>query len=259
MAPLVDRADAIFHLAAVVGVRKVMDSPVTTIETGTRGMDMVMNLAARRSLPTLFTSTSEVYGKSVQLPLREDGDLVFGPTRSLRWSYACGKALDEFLALAYHREQGLPVTVVRLFNTSGPRQSSQFGMVLPRFISRALGGQPITVYGDGSHTRCFTSVHDVVWALRRLIGCTASRGQVFNIGSTSQISILELAKLVKQQLGSDSPIEFVPYSQVFDADFEETVDRLPDLARVHAMIGFEPRTQLVQTIDEIVRHGVAKI
>ena len=259
MEPLVARADGIFHLAAVVGVAKVMESPLATIETGARGMDMVMNLAARRGLPTVFTSTSEVYGKSAALPLREDGDIVFGPTHRLRWSYACGKALDEFLALAFHRERELPVKVVRLFNTSGPRQSSQFGMVLPRFISRALRNQPIPVYGDGRHTRCFTNVHDVVWALQRLIHTDAASGQVFNIGSNAPISVLELAHLVRDHLGSASQIEFVPFKAVYDADFEETADRLPDLSRAHAMIGFEPRTPLLRTIDEIVRHGVADI
>lgn len=258
-APLVAQADGIFHLAAVVGVAKVMESPLTTIETGARGMDMVMNLAAQRSLPTVFTSTSEVYGKSNALPLREDGDIVFGPAHRLRWSYACGKALDEYLALAFHRERELPVKVVRLFNTSGPRQSSQFGMVLPRFISRALRNLPIPVYGDGSHTRCFTNVHDVVWALHRLMHTDAASGQVFNIGNDAPISVLDLAHLVRDHLGSASEVQFVPFKAVYDADFEETADRLPDLSRAHAMIGFEPRTPLLQTIDEIVRHGVADI
>lgn len=255
--PLAARVDAIFHLAAVVGVGKVMESPIATIETSTRGMDAVMNLAARRRVPLLFTSTSEVYGKSCALPLREDGDLVLGATFRGRWSYACAKALDEYLALAFHREKGVPVTVARLFNTVGPRQSPHFGMVLPRFIGRALRDQPIPVYGDGSHTRCFTNVLDVVWALRRLMDCEAARGQVFNIGSTTPISVLDLANLVKSHLGSRSEIRCVPYAEVFDPDFEESIDRLPDLSRARATIGFEPRRTLLQTIDAIVEHDTA--
>ena len=254
--PLADGADAIFHLAAVVGVGRVMESPIATIETGTRGMDVVMNIAARRMVPMLFTSTSEVYGKSADLPLQEDGDLLFGPTFRGRWSYACAKALDEYLALAFHREKGVPVTIARLFNTVGPRQSPRFGMVLPRFVGRALRGEPLPVYGDGSHTRCFTSVHDVVWALRRLMDCEAARGQVFNVGSTEAISILDLAHLVKSHLRSHSAIRFVPYAEAFDEDFEESIDRLPDLSRVQAMIGYRPRRTLLQTIDDIVEHGI---
>lgn len=251
---LATQADVIYHLAAVVGVKRVMDSPATTIETGTRGMDTVMNVAAKRRIPTLFTSTSEVYGKSQDLPLREDGDLVFGPTFRGRWSYACGKALDEFLALAFYKERDLPVSVVRLFNTSGPRQSSEFGMVLPRFVRAALRGQPITVYGDGQHTRCFTNVHDVVWALRRLVETEESRGKVVNIGPDKPISIVDLAHLVKRHFNSKSEISHVPFTEIYGEDFEESSDRLPDLTRIREMIGFQPRHSLTDTLDAIARH-----
>ena len=251
MRRLMERCDYVFHLAAVVGVQRVVESAIRTIETGMHGMGVVLSLAGQLRKPVLFTSTSEVYGKSERLPFREDDDLVFGPTHVGRWSYACAKALDEFHALAYHREQGLKIVVVRLFNTVGPRQSGKYGMVVPRFVSAALEGRPLTVYGDGSHRRCFGYVKDVTWALRRLVKREDCYGRVFNVGSGEQVSVLQLARRIKEQLNSDSDIRFASYESVFGPDFEETVDRWPDCSRLRDAIGFEPRTTLEQIIDAV--------
>ncbi len=248
---LTERADLVFHLAAVVGVGRVMDSPVRTIETNVRGTDLVLELAERWKRPVLVASTSEVYGKSAALPFHEEGDLVFGPTNRGRWSYACSKALDEYLALAYHAERGLPVVIARLFNTVGPRQSAKYGMVLPRFVQQALAGAPITVYGDGSHRRCFCAVSDAVWVLQRLLSTPAALGRVFNVGSEEEVSVIELANRVKARLGSSSEIRFVPFRDAFGDLFEETVDRKPDLSRIRETLGFEPRVRLDQIIDSI--------
>ena len=259
MRRLMERADYVYHLAAVVGVQRVVESPIRTIETGAHGMGVVLSLAEQLQKPVLFTSTSEVYGKSEKLPFHEDDDLVFGATHVGRWSYACAKALDEFHALAYHREHGLKIVVVRLFNTVGPRQSPKYGMVVPRFVSAALAGDPITVYGDGSHRRCFGYVKDVTWALRRLIKREDCYGRVFNVGSGEQVSVLELAKRVKAQLNSHSEIKFLSYESVFGAGFEETVDRAPDCSRLRAAIGFEPRTTLEQIIDVVADFQAARV
>lgn len=251
MRRLMEQADYVFHLASVVGVQRVVESAIRTIETGGQGMTVVLSLADELDVPVLFTSTSEVYGKSEKLPFREDDDLVFGPTHVGRWSYACGKALDEFHALAYHREHDLKIVVVRLFNTVGPRQSGKYGMVVPRFVSAALAGEPLTVYGDGSHRRCFGFVKDVTWALRKLIKRDDCYGRIFNVGSGEQVSVLELAKRIKAQLNSDSDIRFVSYESVFGPDFEETADRFPDCSRLREAIGFQPRTTLDEIIDAV--------
>lgn len=251
MQQLMAQADYVFHLAAVVGVQRVVESPIRTIETGAQGMSVVLSLADQLKVPVLFTSTSEVYGKSEKLPFAEDDDLVFGSTSIGRWSYACGKALDEFHALAYHQEHDLKVVVVRLFNTVGPRQSGKYGMVVPRFVASAIDGTPITVYGDGSHKRCFGFVKDVTWALRRLIRREDCYGRVFNVGSPHQVSVLELAQKVRAQLDSSSEIKFVPFEAVFGPNFEETAERRPDCSRIAAAIGFNPQTTLEEIIDSV--------
>lgn len=251
MEKLVTSCDYIFHLASVVGVQSVIDSQVRTIETCARGMNIVLTLASRWDKTVLFTSTSEVYGKSAKLPYSEDDDLVFGATHIGRWSYGCGKALDEFEALAYHREKNLRVVVVRLFNTVGPRQTGRYGMVMPKFVANALADKPITVYGDGSHRRCFGYVKDVTAALQQLITHEPAYGKVFNIGSGEEISVLELAHRIKEQLGSRSEIEFVPFNAVYGENFEETIDRVPDIRRIREAIGYNPTTTLAQIIDLI--------
>ncbi|WP_027082755.1 GDP-mannose 4,6-dehydratase [Lysobacter sp. HA18] len=256
MRELMERADYVYHLASVVGVQRVVESAIRTIETGGHGMHVVLSLAHQLGKRVLFTSTSEVYGKSEKLPFREDDDLVFGATHIGRWSYACAKALDEFHALAYHREQGLKIVVVRLFNTVGPRQSGKYGMVVPRFVSAALEDRPITVYGDGSHRRCFGYVNDVTWALRQLIRREDCYGRVFNVGSGEQVSVLDLANRIKNQLNSRSEIRFKSYESVFGPEFEETVDRYPDCTRLREAIGFAPRTTLEEIIDAVAEfHG----
>lgn len=251
MESLIQRADYIFHLASVVGVQSVIDSPVKTIETGARGMNILLSLADQYGKTVLFTSTSEVYGKSENLPYSEDDDMVFGGTHIGRWSYACSKALDEFHALAYHRERGLRIVVVRLFNTVGPRQTGKYGMVLPKFVASAKAGTPITVYGDGSHRRCFGYVKDVTWALKKLIVKPECHGRVFNIGSHEEISVLALAELVRERLGSRSDITYVPYRDVYGDNFEETVNRSPCTERIEAAIGYAPKTTLREMIDAI--------
>ena len=258
MQELMEQADYVFHLAAVVGVQRVVDSPIRTIETGAQGMSVVLSLADRLNVPVLFTSTSEVYGKSTKLPFAEDDDLVFGSTQVGRWSYACGKALDEFHALAYHREHHLKIVVVRLFNTIGPRQSGKYGMVVPRFVASALDDSPITVYGDGSHERCFGYVKDVTWALRRLIKREDCYGRVFNVGSDQQISVLQLAHRIRDRLSSTSEIKFVPFEEIFGTGFEETVERRPDCSRIKAAIGFAPETTLEQMIDSVANFHAAQ-
>lgn len=257
MHKLMEQADYVFHLAAVVGVQRVVESPLRTIETGAQGMSVVLSLADKLHVRVLFTSTSEVYGKSEKLPFAEDDDMVFGATSVGRWSYACGKALDEYHALAYHREHHLKVVVVRLFNTVGPRQSGKYGMVVPRFVTSALENSPITVYGDGSHKRCFGYVKDVTWALRQLIKRDDCYGRVFNIGSPRQVSVLELANRVKEQLGSTSEIVFVPFEAVFGPGFEETVERRPDCTRIADAIGFDPQTSLEEMIDTVAKFHAA--
>lgn len=248
LAELVDDADAIFHLAAAVGVKLILESPVRTMETNIRCTELVLELAAKKKRKILITSTSEVYGKSTDLPFREDGDLVMGATNRGRWSYACSKAIDEFLAIAYWREKRLPTVIVRLFNTVGPRQTGQYGMVIPRFVQQALRNEPITVYGDGSQQRCFGHVSDVVRALSALMEEESAVGGVFNVGSQEEISILDLAKRVRERTGSSSEIQFVPFHDAYDHDFEDMPRRIPSLIRIHETIGWEP----TRTLDDIL-------
>ena len=248
MAELVDQAELIFHLAAAVGVRLIVESPVRTIETNIKGTETVLELAAKKRKPVVIFSTSEVYGKSNGSSLREHGDLVLGPTSKGRWSYAASKIVDEFLALAYYKERKLPVVVIRLFNTVGPRQSGRYGMVVPRFVQQALAGEPITVYGDGSQTRTFTHVKDAVWAILKLAGHSQAIAEVFNVGGQEEIAIGDLACLVKELLGSDSSIVHIPYEKAYADGFEDTARRVPDISKTQALIGYQPR----YTIKDIV-------
>jgi UDP-glucose 4-epimerase len=242
----------VFHLASAVGVRLVVDEPVRTIETIVNGTDAVLRSCARYRRPVLLTSTSEVYGKSEKIPFSEGDDCVMGPTTTRRWAYACAKALDEFLALAHWYQTRLPVVVVRLFNTVGPRQTGRYGMVIPRFVAQALAGEPITVYGDGTQTRCFAHVLDVVSALVRLIGHPEAAGQVFNVGNDQEISILALAERVRSLTGSRSPIRTVPYGEAYTAGFEDMHRRVPDLTKVRRLIGYQPTRDLDQILADII-------
>lgn len=250
--PLVRKADAIFHLAAVVGVKKIIDAPVETIETNILGSHNVLSLAAHSRKLCLITSTSEVYGKSTRHPFSENDDVVYGPTVKSRWSYACSKAIDEFLALAYWESQKLPVVVVRLFNTTGPRQTGRYGMVLPRFIGQALSGDAITVYGTGHQTRCFADVRDVVRALVMLMQSPKAVGQVFNVGNPEEISILELAHLVRKMSKSHSEISVIPYEQAYQPGFEDMDRRVPSIEKIGRLIGFKPRYKLHDTVKRMI-------
>jgi UDP-glucose 4-epimerase len=254
VAELVDQCDVIFHLAAAVGVKLIVESPVRTIETNVRGTEVVLNLANKKKKKVLVASTSEVYGLSEQVPFREDGNLVMGATTKGRWSYACSKAIDEFLALAYWREKKLPTIVVRLFNTVGPRQTGQYGMVIPTFVKQALAGRPITVYGDGKQTRCFGYVGDIVGALVKLMDNPAAVGQVFNIGSSEEVTILELAARIKELTNSSSEIAFVPYDEAYEEGFEDMPRRVPDISKVGALIGFRPEMNLEGILQSVINY-----
>jgi len=257
-AELIDRVDVVFHLAAAVGVRLIVESPVNTIETNVHGTEMVLKLANKKKKKVLVASTSEVYGKSEEVPFREDADLVLGPTSKGRWSYACSKAIDEFLALAYHKEKHLPVVIVRLFNTVGPRQTGRYGMVIPNFVKQALLGHPITVFGDGSQSRCFTYVTDVVEALIRLAEHDGAVGQVFNIGNDKEeVTIRDLAGRVKDRTQSPSAIVRVPYDEAYESGFEDMPRRVPDLTKVRALIGYEPKVHLDEILDRVVSYFVS--
>lgn len=251
-AELVDRADVVFHLAAAVGVKLIVERPVHTIETNVHGTEVVLRHANKKKKPVVIASTSEVYGKSTQVPFREDADLTLGPTAKHRWAYACSKMLDEFLALAYWKERKLPVIVVRLFNTVGPRQTGQYGMVLPNFVRQALAGQPITVFGDGTQTRSFTYVGDVVQALIGLVQEPRAIGQVFNIGNVEEVSIGELASRVKAATGSASPIVTIPYEQAYEAGFEDMPRRVPELSKIRDLIGYQPTVKLDEIIARVI-------
>jgi UDP-glucose 4-epimerase len=243
--------DEVYHLAAAVGVRLVIDQPIRTIETNVLETSALLAFAAPTSTPVLMASTSEIYGKSSHTPFAEDDDVVYGPTTLHRWSYACSKAIDEYLSLAYHREHGLPVVVARFFNTVGPRQVGEYGMVLPRFVARALNGRPLEVFGDGEQTRCFCDVRDVVELLPRMMANPDCYGRVFNVGNDEPIRIRELAELVIETLESDSTIDVVPYDKAFGAGFDDLRDRRPDLTRLRGATGFEPRVTLQQTIRDL--------
>ncbi|HYG79659.1 MAG TPA: GDP-mannose 4,6-dehydratase [Pyrinomonadaceae bacterium] len=252
VAELVDQCDVIFHLAAAVGVKLIVESPVRTIETNVRGTEVVLSLANKKKKKVLIASTSEVYGLSDQVPFREDGNLVMGATTKGRWSYACSKAIDEFLALAYWREKKLPTVIVRLFNTVGPRQTGQYGMVIPTFVKQALAGRPITVYGDGKQTRCFGYVGDVVGALVKLMDHPQSVGQVFNIGSNEEVTILGLAERVKELTGSESEIVFVPYDEAYEEGFEDMPRRVPDISKINSLVGFRPEMSLDGILQSVI-------
>ena len=254
VAELVDECDVVFHLAAAVGVKLIVESPVRTIETNVHGTEVVLAQANKKKKPVLVASTSEVYGLSNQVPFREDGPLVMGASTKGRWSYACSKALDEFLALAYWREKKLPTTVVRLFNTVGPRQTGQYGMVIPTFVKQALAGRPITVYGDGTQTRCFTYVGDVVRALMALMDHEGAVGQVFNIGSTEELSITALAERVQALTDTRAPIVYVPYAEAYEEGFEDMPRRVPDISKIGALIGYRPTVALDEILHRVITH-----
>jgi UDP-glucose 4-epimerase len=254
-AEMIDRADVVFHLAAAVGVRLIVESPVNTIETNVHGTEMVLKLANRKKKKVLLASTSEVYGKSVLVPYREDADLVLGPTTKGRWSYACSKAIDEFLALAYWKEKHLPVVVFRLFNTVGPRQTGRYGMVIPNFVKQALLGHPLTVFGDGTQSRCFTYISDVVEALIALADHPEAVGEVFNIGNgTDEVTILDLARRVKARAGSRSEITMIPYDKAYEEGFEDMPRRLPDTGKLCRLIGYEPKVHLDEILDRVIEY-----
>jgi UDP-glucose 4-epimerase len=251
VAELVDDADAVIHLAAAVGVKLIVESPVRTIETNVNGTQMILEAAAKKRKLVVTASTSEVYGKSTNIPFREDSDLVLGPTTKGRWSYAASKALDEFLALSYWKEKKLPVIVVRFFNTVGPRQTGRYGMVLPNFVKSALDNAPISIYGDGKQSRCFCDVRDTVESLLRLMDTPRAVGEVVNIGNTEEISIEGLAQRVKQRTNSNSAIEFIPYDQAYEPGFEDMMRRVPSVDKLHAITGFRPQTSLNEIIDRV--------
>ena len=252
LAELIDRSDVVFHFAAAVGVKLIVEQPVYTIETNVHGTEVVLKHANKKKKLVVIASTSEVYGKSEDVPFREDSDLVMGPTPKHRWAYACSKAIDEFLALAYWKERKLPVIIVRFFNTVGPRQTGQYGMVIPNFVRQALAGEPITVFGDGTQSRSFTHVSDVVGALLKLVDKPAAVGQVVNIGNTEEISIGALARKIRDMTRSSSPIKLIPYDEAYESGFEDMPRRVPDLKKAKELIGYAPR----HSLDDILAHVI---
>lgn len=258
LAELVDESDIVIHLAAAVGVRLIVESPVRTIETNIEGTQRVLDAACKKKKLVFLASTSEVYGKNNQVPFREDDDLVLGPTSKSRWSYAASKAVDEFLGLAYWREKKQPVVIGRFFNTVGPRQTGRYGMVLPNFVSQALDGRPITVFGTGKQSRCFCDVGDAVEAVYRLVMNDAAVGQVVNIGNDQEITIEDLAALVKRRTGSASPIRYVPYDQAYEPGFEDMMRRVPCLERLERLTGFRPRRPLEEIVDRVACYLAGK-
>jgi UDP-glucose 4-epimerase len=244
----------VFHLAAAVGVKLIVEQPVHTIETNVHGTEVVLKHANKKKKLVFIASTSEVYGKSTDVPFREAADLVLGPSAKHRWAYACSKLIDEFLALAYWKEKKLPVVIVRLFNTVGPRQTGRYGMVLPTFVRQALAGHPITVFGDGTQSRSFTYVGDVVDALIRLTTNPRAVGEVFNIGNMGEVAIGELAVRVREMAGSCSPIHYIPYDQAYEAGFEDMPRRVPDISKIREFVGYEPKLQLEDIIRTVIEH-----
>lgn len=249
---LTEQCDVVFHLAAAVGVQLIVDEPVHTIETNIHGTEVVLGIANKFRKKVLIASTSEVYGKSEAVPFREDDDSVLGSTRFSRWSYACSKAIDEFLGLAYYQQYGLPIVIVRLFNTVGPRQTGQYGMVMPRFVERALKQQPLQIYGTGQQSRCFCHVSDAVDGIIGLMNCPEASGRVYNIGSAEEITIEALADKIIEMTGSKSRKEFVPYERVYGKPFDDMMRRVPCLKRIEEMIGFEPKMSLEKTIQSVI-------
>ena len=254
LAELIDRCDTIVHLAAAVGVKLIVEAPVHTIETNVHGTEVVLKHANKKKKLVLIASTSEVYGKSADVPFREDADLVLGPTAKHRWAYACSKMIDEFLALAYYKERKLPIVIVRLFNTVGPRQTGQYGMVIPNFVRQALAGHPITVYGDGKQSRSFTYVGDVVRAVVALMNEPRAVGQVFNIGNGHEITIGDLAARIKTLAGSRSEIVRIPYDQAYEAGFEDMPRRVPDISKIKSLIGYAPTVELDEILERVIEH-----
>ena len=255
LAEMIDRSDVVFHLAAAVGVKLIVEQPVHTIETNVHGTEVVLKHANKKKKLVVIASTSEVYGKSTNVPFREAADLTLGPSSKHRWAYACSKLIDEFLALAYWRERKLPVVIVRLFNTVGPRQTGQYGMVLPTFIRQALAGVPITVFGDGTQSRSFTYVGDVVGALIKLAEEPGAIGEVFNIGNTGEVTIGDLARRVKEMTDSSSPIQYVPYDEAYEEGFEDMPRRVPDISKLRELIGYEPTLGLDEIIRTVIEHN----
>jgi UDP-glucose 4-epimerase len=251
---LVSECDVIYHLAAAVGVELIVKDPVWTIETNLQGTEMALKLARRYRKKILIASTSEVYGKSADIPFREDADRVMGPTTKSRWSYAESKAIDEFLALAYHKQFGVPIVIGRFFNTVGPRQTGSYGMVIPRLVQQALRGEPLTVYGDGSQSRCFCNVKDTVRAVIELAGSPKAVGEIFNVGSQEEITIHALAERVLARTGSTAGVTLVPYDQAYEKGFEDMQRRVPSLEKIRAAIEWEPTVPLDVTLDEVIAY-----
>ncbi len=259
LAELIDEADAVFHLAAAVGVRLIVESPVHTIETNVSGTETVLKTAAKKKRPVLVASSSEVYGQSVDFPFKEDGNLVLGATTKSRWSYACSKAIDEFLALAYFKEKGLPTVVARLFNTVGPRQTGRYGMVIPTFVDQALSNSPITVYGDGGQTRCFCHVADTTAGLEALLAEEKAYGRVFNIGATQEVSINNLAETVKKICKSSSDIIHVPYDEAYEEGFEDMKRRIPCISKARDLVGWQPELNLDRILRDVMEDRIRSL
>jgi UDP-glucose 4-epimerase len=254
VAELVDLADTVYHLAASVGVRLIVESPVRTIETNIRGTEIVLSIAAKKRKRVLITSTSEVYGKLDRIPFREDDDIVMGPTTKGRWSYACSKAIDEFLAIAYWKEKRVPTVIARLFNTVGPRQTGRYGMVIPNLVRQALAGTDMTVFGDGTQSRCFTHVSDAVGALMGLAEHQSAIGEVYNVGGNQEVTILELARKIKSLTRSTSQVVFVPYEKAYEEGFEDMTRRVPDLSKINALIGYAPKITLDEILNSVIEY-----
>jgi UDP-glucose 4-epimerase len=259
LAELVDWSDAVFHLAAVVGVRLVVEEPIRTIQTNIQNTEFVLKHASKKGKKVLITSTSEIYGKSMKVPFSEKGDLVYGPTTKSRWSYAFSKAIDEFLALAYYETRGVPVIIVRLFNTVGPRQTGHYGMVVPRFVQQALIGGPITVYSDGNQKRCFCHVADVTRALVQIMENENCIGEIFNLGSDEEVTILQLAEMIRDKINSKLLFQFIPYEQAYAVGFEDIQRRLPNISKIRRAIGFKPEYTLEQIIDDVISYMRKKL
>jgi UDP-glucose 4-epimerase len=254
MYTLIDKCEMVYHLAAAVGVQLIVDEPVRTIETNIRGTEVVLEIAKKYGKKVLLASTSEVYGKNGNVPFREHDDCLLGSTTFSRWSYACSKAIDEFLGLAYHRQFGLPVLIVRLFNTVGERQTGQYGMVIPRFVKAALLAEPLMVYGDGKQTRCFAYVKDVIEGLMALANDPTAYGDVYNIGASEEVSIEDLALMIKEMTGSPSQVRYVPYEEAYGHAFDDMRRRVPALKKIHARVGYTPKTTLRETLKIIISY-----
>jgi UDP-glucose 4-epimerase len=254
LAELIDQCDVVVHLAAAVGVKLIVEAPVHTIETNVHGTEVVLKHANKKKKLVMLASTSEVYGKSADVPFREDADLVLGPSVKHRWAYACSKLIDEFLALAYWKERQLPIIIIRLFNTVGPRQTGQYGMVIPTFVRQALAGHPITVFGDGTQSRSFTYVGDVVRAVVALINEPRAVGQVFNIGNGQEITIGNLAERIKTLTASQSEIVRIPYDEAYEAGFEDMPRRVPDISKVRALVGYAPTVELDEILNRVIEY-----